>query len=415
MNSVTVNGNTYTDGRDPITGLAGGGHAVRFVPLLSDAVVDFAAKQSAAAGSAAAAATQAGNAAASAASAVNAPGTNATSTTALIVGGGVRAFIIQPGKSLMLGASVKIASTATPTIWMHGDMTAYNSATGAISVNVTSANGTGNLADWTVSLSGPAGPSAITRSPRTANSVLVAVDKSSLIDATSGTYSQTITAAATLGNGWFCYVGNSGTGFVTLDPNAAETISANGFVLPTWVLWPGEMGILVCNGVGFNYYQITKGEIVQTIGAAVASVSFAGGGMAYRRRMSLSIEDLTSTTTVLPELKINATASAIGKTGFGNNAGSVQSGNNGPFSVGGGNDIKAGAAGIERLNAQAMITPGPVNTFAVLTSKHTATAGASTQHVTGHWTGISETTITSIDIVSASSTIATGTLILREL
>ena len=40
MASVTLNGNTYSDDSNPSTGLANGGHRVRFVPALSDMLVE---------------------------------------------------------------------------------------------------------------------------------------------------------------------------------------------------------------------------------------------------------------------------------------------------------------------------------------------------------------------------------------
>ncbi len=98
---------------------------------------------------------QAVAAAASAASAVNAPGTNATSTTSLTVGTGSKSLTIQTGKSIVVGMSVKIAYTTTPTTWMHGDVTAYNSGTGALDVTVDVVQGSGTQAAWTVSLSAP--------------------------------------------------------------------------------------------------------------------------------------------------------------------------------------------------------------------------------------------------------------------
>lgn len=39
MNSVTINNHTYTDDSNPATGLDGGGHRSRFIPLISDVVV----------------------------------------------------------------------------------------------------------------------------------------------------------------------------------------------------------------------------------------------------------------------------------------------------------------------------------------------------------------------------------------
>jgi hypothetical protein len=96
-------------------------------------------------------------AAASAATAAAAPGTNATSTTSLTVGTGSKTLTIQTGKSLVVGMSVKIAYTTTPTTWMHGDITAYDTGTGSLTVYVTVINGSGTQAAWTVSLSSPGG------------------------------------------------------------------------------------------------------------------------------------------------------------------------------------------------------------------------------------------------------------------
>ncbi len=112
---------------------------------------------SSASGSASAASASASAAATSAATALAAPGTNATSTTSLTVGTGAKSLTIQTGKSLVVGMTVKIAYTTTPTTWMSGDITAYNSGTGALDVNVDSTQGSGTQAAWTVSLSAPGG------------------------------------------------------------------------------------------------------------------------------------------------------------------------------------------------------------------------------------------------------------------
>jgi len=64
----------------------------------------------------------------------------------------------------------------------------------------------------------------VTRSVRTSNTILAYADIGTYVDVTSGTFTQTVTAAATLGDSWFADYGNSGTGIVTIDPNASETI-----------------------------------------------------------------------------------------------------------------------------------------------------------------------------------------------
>jgi hypothetical protein len=118
-----------------------------------------------AAQSATAAATSATNAAQSAATAQNAaatalsaPGTQATSTTSLTVTPGAQTLTIQAGKSLVVGMSVKIAYTANPIIWLHGDITAYNSSTGVLTVQVGVSTGSGTYSAWTVSVSAPVKP-----------------------------------------------------------------------------------------------------------------------------------------------------------------------------------------------------------------------------------------------------------------
>lgn len=113
-----------------------------------------------AAAAAVTAATQASAAAGSAASAVAAPGTQATSTTSLVIGAGSKSLSIQTGKAYSVGQGVVIADTSAPaTNWMFGQITSYNSGTGALVVNVAATLGSGTIAAWTVSIS--ANPSVV--------------------------------------------------------------------------------------------------------------------------------------------------------------------------------------------------------------------------------------------------------------
>ena len=90
--------------------------------------------------------TQAGNAATSAASALNAPGSSATSTTSTLV-------TIQTGNAFSVGQTVVLASAADVANQMIGQITAHNSGTGSLTVNVNAIGGSGTLADWIISLS----------------------------------------------------------------------------------------------------------------------------------------------------------------------------------------------------------------------------------------------------------------------
>lgn len=98
----------------------------------------------------------------------------------------------------------------------------------------------------------PSGVPSLPRSTRTSNTILAAGDKGTLIDVTSGTFTQTLTAAATLGSGWWCYLANTGTGTVTVDPNASETIGG----VTTATLRPGDVWLIVCTGTAFDLKRL---------------------------------------------------------------------------------------------------------------------------------------------------------------
>ncbi len=102
-------------------------------------------------------------------------------------------------------------------------------------------------------------PTSVVVSNRTSNTILAAADNSTLINITSGTFSQTFTAAATLGSGWFCYIRNSGTGDITLDPDASELIDG----LSTYVMYGGETRLVQCTGTAFT--SVVLSPFVKTI------------------------------------------------------------------------------------------------------------------------------------------------------
>lgn len=124
----------------------------------------------------------------------------------------------------------------------------------------------------------------VLRSARTSNVQLTESDNGKLIDITSGTFTQTFAAAAELGNGWFCYLKNSGTGDITLDPYASETIDG----LQNLILVPGDARLLATNGVGFTSILIsssvdyreyrTSGVWSKPPGAKRALVEIINGG-----------------------------------------------------------------------------------------------------------------------------------------
>lgn len=77
---------------------------------------------------------------------------SATSATSLTVGIGSKSLTIEAGKSFAVGQPVVIANTASPTNYMTGQVTSYNSGTGALVVNATAIGGSGTVAAWTISV-----------------------------------------------------------------------------------------------------------------------------------------------------------------------------------------------------------------------------------------------------------------------
>lgn len=83
--------------------------------------------------------------------------TTGTSTTSLAIGTGSQTLTTQAGKAWVVGAFVYIASSESVANLMFGQITAYNSTTGSLTVNVLSYTGSGTLAAWSIGLSAPRG------------------------------------------------------------------------------------------------------------------------------------------------------------------------------------------------------------------------------------------------------------------
>lgn len=83
---------------------------------------------------------------------------------------------------------------------------------------------------------------------KTGSYTMTAADRQKVLDAISDTWTLTLLAVATAGIGFAVAIRNSGTGVITLDGNASETIDG----ATTLKLNPGHEMILVCDGTGWK-------------------------------------------------------------------------------------------------------------------------------------------------------------------
>ena len=94
------------------------------------------------------------------------------------------------------------------------------------------------------------------RLPKSGAYTLLPADKGSLVVATTGTWSLSLTAAATLGDNFAFGVYNQGSGVITIDPDGSETIEDYDGSATTKTLAQGEGCIVMCDGTGFIAFKI---------------------------------------------------------------------------------------------------------------------------------------------------------------
>lgn len=109
-----------------------------------------------------------------------------------------------------------------------------------------------------------AADTASIRRERTSNAALAIADNRCEIVFTSGTFTQTISACATLGNGWTAVLVNDGTGIITLDPSGSEAIDGQASI----VMLPGEARRLQCDGTALHSVVLRPFHMVYTSTAA---------------------------------------------------------------------------------------------------------------------------------------------------
>lgn len=147
--AVGGDGATYTDDANPTTGLASNGHRNRLLNMFSSvaAIAVFVA-------------TKAADAVAAAATAVNAPGTMGTFNGAITINAVLDAvvgpFNTQTGKAWSVGQWVTMTYAPNINYWLWGQITAYDSATGAMSIKQKTWGSTGlQTGVWNIALTSP--------------------------------------------------------------------------------------------------------------------------------------------------------------------------------------------------------------------------------------------------------------------
>ena len=158
---------------------------------------------------------------------------------------------------------------------------------------------------------------------RASNTILAASDYSKAFVATS-TFTQTLTAAATLGDGWFArYRVNSGA-TVTFDPNSSENIDG----ATTKVVVGPSAGVIFCNGSAFFTYGFDDPAASDTVAGlieiAVQSEMEAGtdttravvpGRQHYHPSAAKAWVDFTGTGTVTNNASYNVSSITDNGTG----------------------------------------------------------------------------------------------------
>jgi hypothetical protein len=259
-------------------------------------------------------------------------------------------------------------------------------------------------------------------SARGSNTILAAGDKGNVIAATAA-YTQTLTAAATLGAGWWCYLYNTtqdGTTVLTVDPNGSETIDG----LTTITMYSGEMRIVECDGSNFNSQLVhggfakftpTGGNFIVPAGieeldvvcigsggqggGGASAVSTAksgggGGGGGAVVRAIIRGSDVTAGATVT--VTVGAGGSALGGGGTAGAGGNGSNGSNGAATsfgtllqtVGGSGGLGGAAGGIGGGAGAPIITNLALSATAIA-GQGSSAAGTNVAGLPSEWGGAS--------------------------
>jgi hypothetical protein len=162
---------------------------------------------------------------------------SANSTSSLTIGTGSKSLTIESGKGFVIGQPVLIASTAAPSNYMTGQVTSYNSSTGALVVNVTAIGGSGTVASWAISITSIAASIALpnyykNKITNTSTTSFVVPAGVSTVRAyavgSGGNGGPAVNASSTNGSTVYCSCGTGGGGGMAwgdIAVNAGDTLT----------------------------------------------------------------------------------------------------------------------------------------------------------------------------------------------
>lgn len=135
---------------------------------------------------------------------------------------------------------------------------------------------------------GAGGGGAVTISGKTGAYTVVAGDLGTVINCTANTFTVSLTAAATLGAGFHCWIWNTSgttTHTITIDPNGSETIDGT----TTLLLRRGEGCQIICDGTNWQtggtkkqrlYSENAIVSVTRPVASGVNSVAIGSGATA---------------------------------------------------------------------------------------------------------------------------------------
>jgi hypothetical protein len=249
------------------------------------------------------------------------------------------------------------------------------------------------------------GGSTITVDSKTAGYTIVSGDAGKLISFSGGSYTASLTAAATLGNGFYVYIENNAantqnTHAITIDPNASETIDGRSSIL----LRQGQRILIVCDGSEWKTVSDFNRAIATNARATFFNLPQATGAESVAIGLA-SVASNTNTTAI--GLAAEATGSYATSFGTGSTAtafGSIAAGYNsvssGSQSIALGVSYASGEDSFAAAIGNNTSTYGATGSYSVAIGRQAKATGSS-----AHAFGSSSTG----NIASGSNSFAIGT------